>query len=116
MSILSTGNSKPIVWLTRKQQRQRWRNISARTLKRWGADPAMNLPPEIDLNGRPCCREDQIEEWERSRIITEANRRARASAIERIPSRRPSPAAKAKRGEARRTASEAPRRARVPAE
>jgi len=85
MSITSTDNPKSVVFLTRKQQRERWRGIAARTLKRWGNDPDMALPPEYDLNGAPCRRLDEIEQWERNRIITEAHRRARALAIKRIP-------------------------------
>jgi hypothetical protein len=43
MSIVSTGTTKPIRYLTRKQQRRRWHDISARTLKRWADDPGDGL-------------------------------------------------------------------------
>ena len=91
MSIVSTDSARPIVFLTRKQQRERWRGISARTLKRWARNPVLGLPPEYDLNGDPCRRLDEIEAWERSRVITLADQRARAPRIERIPASKRNP-------------------------
>jgi len=67
--------SKLKVWLTRKKQAKRW-SVHPRTVKRWGDDPEMDLPPEIDLNGRPCRAEDQLEEWEQGRVALRARKRA----------------------------------------
>jgi hypothetical protein len=62
-------------WLTRQQQAERY-SVHPRTVDRWGDDPEMALPPEIDLNGRPCRAEDELESWERRRIAIRARKRA----------------------------------------
>ena len=57
----------PKRWLTRQQQAARYA-VHSRTIVRWGRDQSMNLPAEIDLNGRPCRAEDELEAWERGRV------------------------------------------------
>jgi len=53
--------------LTRRDQAERYRR-SIRTIKRWGQNPAMNMPPEYDFAGLPSRREDHLEEWEQVRV------------------------------------------------
>jgi hypothetical protein len=69
------SNPNPKRWLTRQQQAARY-VVHPRTIDRWGDDPEMDLPPEIDLNGRPCRAEDELEDWERRRVAIRARRRA----------------------------------------
>jgi hypothetical protein len=70
--------NKPKRWLTRQQQAERW-SVHPKTVDRWGADSEMDLPDEIDLNGRPCRAEDEIETWERSRVALRAARKLERS-------------------------------------
>ena len=67
--------TKPKRWLTRRIQAKRW-SVHTRTVKRWGEDPEMGLPPEAEIGNRPCRDEEQIEEWERWRIALLARKRA----------------------------------------
>jgi hypothetical protein len=53
-------------FLNRLAQAKRY-NKHPKTIKRWGQDPKMGMPPEYDLNG-PHRREDELEAWERSRV------------------------------------------------
>jgi hypothetical protein len=69
------------IWWTRRMQAKRW-SVHPRTVKRWGDDPKMDLPPEADFNGRPCRAEDQLEEWERRRVALRARKRAERDAPE----------------------------------
>lgn len=62
-------------WLTRRQQADRY-GVHPRTVDRWGDDPEMDLPAEIDLNGRPCRAEDELEAWERGRVALRARKLA----------------------------------------
>ena len=54
--------------MSRPDQAKRY-SKSVRTIKRWGADPDMKMPPEYDFNG-PHRAEDELEVWERGRIAT----------------------------------------------
>jgi hypothetical protein len=58
-------------FLSRRQQAARYGKC-LKTIERWGRDPAMGLPVEYDLNGRPHRLEDQLEIWERSRVAGRA--------------------------------------------
>jgi hypothetical protein len=40
---------------------------NVRSIKRWAADPALNFPPAIDINGRPHRALSKLEAWERAR-------------------------------------------------
>jgi hypothetical protein len=74
-------NPNPKRFLTRQQQAERC-SVHVRTVCRWGDDPEMDLPPEIDLNGRPCRAEDELEGWERRRVALRAHKRAERDAHE----------------------------------
>jgi hypothetical protein len=65
MSTIAQAKS-PRRYLSRPAQAKRY-SKSVRTIKRWGADPDMNMPPEYDFNG-PHRAEDELEVWEQSRI------------------------------------------------
>jgi hypothetical protein len=67
----SATKSKQPVYLSRQQQADRY-GVSVRSIKRWGEDPCMNLPPEYEFRRARKRRQDQLEEWERSRIATMA--------------------------------------------
>jgi hypothetical protein len=73
-------NPNPKRWLTRQQQAARYA-VHPRTIDRWGGDPSMDLPAEIDLNGRPCRAEDELESWERRRVAIRARKRAGSDEI-----------------------------------
>ena len=66
-------------FLTRQQQAKRW-SKSVRTVKRWGEDPEMDLPPEYDFNGRPHREETELTTWERSASASSAASRAHSGA------------------------------------
>jgi hypothetical protein len=61
-----TSSTSSVRFLNRQAQAQRY-SRHVRTIKRWGKDPAMNMPPEYDLK-EPMRREDELEAWERSRV------------------------------------------------
>jgi hypothetical protein len=64
----------PDIYLTRRQQGQRYQ-CSTRTIARWGEDPRLGYPPEIDANGRRLRRLSDLEAWERGRAaVAAANR------------------------------------------
>jgi len=58
-------------FLTRHDQARRY-NRSTKTIKRWGKDPRMNMPPEYQLD-LPSRREDELEVWERSRVVSKGD-------------------------------------------
>ena len=62
------------VYLTRRQQAGRYQR-TVRTIERWGDDPELGYPPEIDINGRRLRRKSDLEQWERERAaVAAANR------------------------------------------
>lgn len=62
------------VFLTRRQQASRYQR-SVRTIERWGDDPELGYPPEIDINGHRLRRKSDLERWERERAaVAAANR------------------------------------------
>jgi hypothetical protein len=56
------------IFLTRLQQSKRW-GVSKRTVERWGEDEKLNLPSEIEINGRRYRKLSELEAWERSRVV-----------------------------------------------
>ena len=62
-----TQAKAPRRYLSRSDQAKRY-SKSVRTIKRWGKDPDMNMPPEYDLNGHLHRLEHDLELWERSRV------------------------------------------------
>jgi hypothetical protein len=66
MTLVSTATARPRRFLSRQDQARRYRK-STRTIKRWGADPEMGMPPEYDFNG-PHRDEAELEVWEQSRV------------------------------------------------
>jgi hypothetical protein len=63
------------VFLTRRQQARRYQR-SIRTIERWGDDPELGYPPEIDINGHRLRRESDLQRWERERAAVAATNRA----------------------------------------
>jgi hypothetical protein len=62
-------------WLSRTQQARRW-NVSKQSVERWGRDEDLNLPPEIEINGRCYRKLSELEAWERSRAVAAAIKRS----------------------------------------
>ena len=56
----------PERFLSRRQQSERY-GKSARTIERWGDDPLLGFPYEIDINGRKFRALSALERWERKR-------------------------------------------------
>jgi hypothetical protein len=54
-------------YLSRRAQAERY-DKDIKTIERWGRNPAMGMPPEIDFNGRKHRDEDALIRWERSRV------------------------------------------------
>jgi hypothetical protein len=73
MSITQNSTSRPRRFLTRRAQAQRY-SKSVRTIERWGRDPQMAMPAEYDLNGLPHRLEDDLEQWERSRVAPDTSK------------------------------------------
>ena len=67
MSKFALRRSPPRRFLSRREQAERYHK-STRTIKRWGEDPAMKMPPEYDFNGLPHRDEAELEQWERGRV------------------------------------------------
>lgn len=67
--IKPTFNNSPKteIWLTRRQQAERW-GVSVRTVERRGENPELKLPPEMEVNGRWFRALSAIEAWERARM------------------------------------------------
>jgi hypothetical protein len=62
----TAAQMKPRRFLSRPQQATRY-GKSIRTIKRWGQDPNMGMPPEYDFKG-PHRAEDELDNWDRSRV------------------------------------------------
>jgi hypothetical protein len=60
-------------FLTRRDQARRY-GRTIRTIKRWGKDPKMGMPPEYDFNGLPSRPDDELEAWERTRVVPPSRR------------------------------------------
>jgi hypothetical protein len=54
-------------YLSRRAQADRY-GRSVRTIERWGEDPELGLPPELDINGRKLRALSQLERWERKQV------------------------------------------------
>jgi hypothetical protein len=54
-------------YLSRRAQAERY-GRSIRTIERWGEDPRLELPAEIDINGRKLRPLSQLELWERKQV------------------------------------------------
>jgi hypothetical protein len=57
-------------FLTRRDQAERY-GKSVRTIERWGLDPKMGMPPEYDFNRLKARAEDELETWERHRVVSQ---------------------------------------------
>ena len=64
--------TSPKQYLTRKNLRQRYDNISEMTLWRWERDQKLGFPKAIDINGRKYFDLAAIEAWERKRAAQPA--------------------------------------------
>jgi hypothetical protein len=53
-------------FLSRRQQSERY-GKSTKTIERWGADPSLGYPPEIDINGHRFRALSELQAWERKR-------------------------------------------------
>jgi hypothetical protein len=53
--------------LSRRQQARRYNDCNVKTIERWGNNPALGYPPEIDINGRKYRKLSELEAWERKR-------------------------------------------------
>jgi hypothetical protein len=56
----------PERFLSRRQQSERY-GKSTKTIERWGADPSLGYPPEIDIRGHKFRALSKLEAWERRR-------------------------------------------------
>jgi hypothetical protein len=54
-------------YLSRRAQAERY-GRSVKTIERWGEDPRVGLPPELDVNGRKSRALSQLERWERKQV------------------------------------------------
>jgi hypothetical protein len=54
-------------FLSRRAQAQRY-DRSVDTIKRWGKDPKLGMPPEYVFRGMPHRDESELELWERTRV------------------------------------------------
>jgi hypothetical protein len=57
------------VWLSRRQQATRYA-VSLKTIERWGVDPKLDYPAELDVNGRKRRPLSGLERWERKRVAS----------------------------------------------
>jgi hypothetical protein len=67
---MPSATKSEIRYLDRPAQAKRY-NRDIKTIKRWGQDPNMGMPPEYDFRGLKMRREDELEAWERSRVAAE---------------------------------------------
>jgi len=63
------------IFLSRTQQARRW-SVSKRSVERWGEDDELELPPEIEINGRRYRKLSELEVWERSRAVAASAKRS----------------------------------------
>jgi hypothetical protein len=66
----TAAQMKPRRFLSRSEQAKRY-GKSTKTIKRWGEDPEMAMPPEYTLRG-PHRAEDELETWEKGRVAAKA--------------------------------------------
>jgi hypothetical protein len=66
MTAATATQTKPRRFLSRSAQAQRY-GKSVRTIKRWGTDPKMGMPPEYAFT-TPHRAEDELDAWDRSRV------------------------------------------------
>ena len=59
-------------YLSRREQSRRYNDCSVKTIERWGKNPTLNFPVEIDINGRKYRRLSALEAWERERAAIAA--------------------------------------------
>jgi hypothetical protein len=64
---------KAEIWLSRRKQAERW-DVSIRTVERWGEDPKLGMPPEMEINGRFYRALSKLAAWERARVQRLAGR------------------------------------------
>ena len=64
----TAAQMKPRRFLSRSAQAQRY-GKSVKTIKRWGADPRMGMPPEYAFT-TPHRAEDELDVWDRSRVAS----------------------------------------------
>jgi hypothetical protein len=55
-------------YLSRRKQAERYEK-SVRTIERWGEDPDLDYPAELDVNGRKLRALSALERWERKRVV-----------------------------------------------
>jgi hypothetical protein len=55
-------------YLSRRKQAERYEK-SVRTIERWGEDPDLDYPAELDVNGRKMRALSALERWERKRVV-----------------------------------------------
>jgi hypothetical protein len=60
-------------FLSREAQRVRYGKKSQKTIVRWGENPALGMPEEIDINGRKYRDEEKLIRWEQSRVAKTAD-------------------------------------------
>ena len=64
-----TDNRTTEVYLSRRQQAERYA-VSIKTIERWGVDPRLDYPAELDVNGRKRRPLSGLERWERKRVAS----------------------------------------------
>jgi hypothetical protein len=68
---MSTSHQTPSGYLAAKRVLERY-DIVGRTLDRWLANPGMNFPRPMVINGRRYFLETELTAWERNRAATAA--------------------------------------------
>jgi hypothetical protein len=58
-------------FLSRRQQADRYGKC-IKTIERWGDDPSLNFPAEVDTNGHKFRALSKLETWERKRAAVAA--------------------------------------------
>jgi hypothetical protein len=61
--------------LSRRAQARRY-GVVLKTIERWGKDPELGFPDEIEINGRFFRELSKLEAFERSKIVIAAKRAA----------------------------------------
>ena len=59
-------------YLSRRAQAERY-GRSVRSIERWGKNPALKLPPELEINGHWFRSLEELEDWERKRAAAQAD-------------------------------------------
>jgi hypothetical protein len=60
-------------YLSRQAQARRY-DKSVRTIERWGRDPDLEYPDEIEINGRYLRPLSKLERWEQKRAASAASK------------------------------------------